>query len=66
MPVIIIDDYMFLYVFLIYSDPIYIMYLDFTCRCVGYVMFGWSDRCLSCAVIRVANPWLSYGGDLLV
>jgi len=25
-------------------------------------MFGWSDRCLSCAVMRVANPWLSYGG----
>ena len=21
------------------------------CGCVGYVMFGWSDRCLSCAVI---------------
>ena len=20
------------------------------CRCVGYVMFGWSDLCLSCAV----------------
>jgi len=26
------------------------------CRCVGYIIFGWSDRCVSCAVIRVANP----------
>jgi len=44
MHVIIIDDYKFRYIFLIYSNPIYIMYPDFllTCRCVGYVMFGWS------------------------
>ena len=65
MHVIIIDDYMFWYISLIYSNPIYIYNVPrflLTCRCVGYVMFGWSDRCLSCAVIRVANPWLSYGG----
>jgi len=29
MHVIIIDDYKFWYIFLIYSNPIYIMYLDF-------------------------------------
>ena len=23
------------------------------CGCVGYVVFGWSDRCLSCVVMHV-------------
>jgi len=56
MPVIVIDDYKFLDLFFnfIFGQCIYdLSKFLLTCGCVGYVVFSWSDRCLSCVVMRV-------------